>query len=80
MQPDLHSMERRSVGLNDTAVRRDVQLGRVADGLRVVESGLTEGDKIIVDGTQKVFFAGAPVKPREVAMDSALSGAQTAMN
>jgi len=68
------------VGLNDTAVRRDVQLGRVADGLRVVESGLTEGDKIIVDGTQKIFFAGAPVKPREVVMDSALSGAQTAMN
>jgi membrane fusion protein, multidrug efflux system len=67
------------LGPNDTAVRRDVQLGRVADGLRVVESGLTEGDKIIVDGTQKIFFAGAPVKPREVAMDSALSDAQTAM-
>lgn len=68
------------LGPNDTAVRRDVQLGRVADGLRVVESGLTEGDKIIVEGMQKIFFAGAPVKPLEVAMDSAPSGAQTAMN
>jgi multidrug efflux system membrane fusion protein len=68
------------LGPNDTAVRRDVQLGRVADGLRVVESGLAEGDKIIVDGTQKIFFAGAPVKPHEVAMDGALSGAQAAMN
>jgi multidrug efflux system membrane fusion protein len=68
------------LGPNDTAVRRDVQLGRVAEGLRVVESGLTAGDKVIVDGTQKIFFTGAPVKPHEVAMDGALSGAQTAMN
>ena len=68
------------LGPNDTAVRRDVQLGRVADGLRVVESGLTEGDKIIVDGTQRIFFAGAPVKPHEVAMDGSVSNAQTAMN
>ena len=68
------------LGPNDTAVRRDVQLGRVAEGLRVVESGLTEGDKVIVDGTQKIFFAGAPVKPHEVAMDGPPSGVQTAMN
>ena len=68
------------LGPNDTAVRRDVQLGRIAEGLRVVESGLTEGDKVIVDGTQKIFFAGAPVKPHEVAMDGPPSGVQTAMN
>jgi membrane fusion protein, multidrug efflux system len=68
------------LGPNDTAVRRDVQLGRVAEGLRVVESGLTAGDKVIVDGTQKIFFAGAPVKPHEVAMDGPPSGVQTAMN
>jgi membrane fusion protein, multidrug efflux system len=68
------------LGPNDTAVRKDVQLGRIADDLRVVESGLTEGDKVIVDGTQRIFFAGAPVKPHEVAMDAARSGARTAMN
>ena len=68
------------LGPNDTAVRRDVQLGRVAEGLREVESGLTAGDKVIVDGTQKIFFAGAPVKPHEVAMDHAPTAAQTAMN
>jgi multidrug efflux system membrane fusion protein len=68
------------LGPKDVAMRRDVQLGRVIDGLRVVDSGLTEGDKIVVEGMQKIFFAGAPVKPHEVAMTEALSSAPTAMN
>jgi membrane fusion protein, multidrug efflux system len=68
------------LGPNDTAVRRDVQLGRVADSLRVVESGLTAGDKVIVDGIQRIDFTGARVKPHMVAMDGVRLNAQTATN
>ena len=50
------------------AQRKDVQLGRTADGLRIVESGLAAGDKVIVSGVQKVFFPGMPVKAKTVAM------------
>lgn len=51
------------------AVRKDVELGRVTDGMRVVEAGLEPGDRIIVNGVQKVFFPGMPVQAVEVAMD-----------
>ncbi len=44
------------------AQRRDVQLGRTADGLRIVERGLAAGDRVIVDGVQKVFMPGMPVQ------------------
>jgi multidrug efflux system membrane fusion protein len=50
------------------AQRRDVQLGRLADGLRIVSSGLKAGDKVIVDGVQKVFMPGMPVQAKAVAM------------
>nr|WP_233590169.1 efflux RND transporter periplasmic adaptor subunit [Dyella dinghuensis] len=68
------------LGPNNTAMRKDVQLGRIVNGLRVVESGLAEGDKVVVDGTQKIFFPGASVQPHDVTMDAALSDTQTAMN
>ncbi|MCW4455383.1 efflux RND transporter periplasmic adaptor subunit [Flavobacterium sp. MXW15] len=51
------------------AQRRDVQLGRSAEGLRIVEQGLEPGDKVIVDGVQKVFMPGMPVDAKPVAMD-----------
>lgn len=51
------------------AQRRDVQLGRSAEGLRIVEQGLKPGDKVIVDGVQKVFMPGMPVDAKPVAMD-----------
>ncbi len=51
-----------------TAQRRDVQLGRNAAGLRIVQSGLKPTDKVIVGGVQKVFFPGMPVQARTVAM------------
>jgi multidrug efflux system membrane fusion protein len=57
------------VGQENTAQRRDVVLGRKADGLRVVESGLAPGDWVIVQGVQKVFFPGMPVTPHPVAID-----------
>ncbi|MBS7456433.1 efflux RND transporter periplasmic adaptor subunit [Coralloluteibacterium stylophorae] len=44
------------------AQRRDVRLGRVVDGRRIVEDGLAAGDRVIVSGVQKVFFPGMPVQ------------------
>jgi multidrug efflux system membrane fusion protein len=57
------------LGKGNQAVRKDVVLGRSADGLRVVESGLSAQDVVIVNGVQKVFFPGMPVVPKKVAMD-----------
>ncbi|CAA9309277.1 MAG: RND efflux system, membrane fusion protein [uncultured Lysobacter sp.] len=56
------------LGAKNTAERRDVVLGRMADGLRMVESGLTAADRVIVHGVQKVFFPGMPVVPQQIAM------------
>jgi multidrug efflux system membrane fusion protein len=56
------------LGPDNTAVRKDVQLGRMIDGLRVVESGLGAKDKVIVHGVQKVFMPGMPVSPKTIAM------------
>ena len=51
-----------------TAQRRDVSLGRKADGLRIVEAGLVKGDRVIVNGIQKVFMPGMPVQAQVVQM------------
>ena len=56
------------VGEGDTAQRKDVLLGSAVDGLRIVESGLVAGDKVVVNGMKKIFFPGAPLKPVEVPM------------
>jgi multidrug efflux system membrane fusion protein len=56
------------VGEGDTAMRKDVVLGSAVDGLRIVESGLAAGDKVVVNGMKKIFFPGAPLKPIEVPM------------
>ena len=58
------------LGEDNTAQRRDVELGRMADGLRVVRSGLAPEDRVIVSGVQKVFMPGMPVSPTEVAMEA----------
>lgn len=56
------------VGEDSQAERRDIVQGGMAAGLRVVESGLAEGDQVIVHGVQKVFFSGMPVAPVAIAM------------
>jgi multidrug efflux system membrane fusion protein len=56
------------LGPQNTAMRKDIVAGRDIDGLRIVESGLSPQDKVIVDGVQKVFFPGMPVSPTTVAM------------
>jgi multidrug efflux system membrane fusion protein len=59
---------------------RPVTLGPLVDGLRVVRSGLTAGDRVIVNGLQRVR-PGAKVEVVKVAMDAPHStdaAAQTA--
>lgn len=63
------------VGADGRAARRDVALGRRVDGLRVVESGLAPGDRVIVHGVQKVFFPGMPVQAQTIAMGAPPAGA-----
>jgi membrane fusion protein, multidrug efflux system len=56
------------LGPDNKAVRRDITLGRIVDGLRVVATGLQSGDQVIVHGVQKVFFPGMAVAPTVIAM------------
>jgi multidrug efflux system membrane fusion protein len=56
------------LGPENRALRKDITLGRTAEGLRVVSSGLQAGDRVIVHGVQKVFFPGMPVAPQQIAM------------
>ena len=71
-QAVLTDQDRRYVyvlGEGNVAVRKDVTLGARVEGLRVVTSGLSPGDRVIVNGVRKIFFPGQPVSPREVPMD-----------
>lgn len=52
------------VGDKDVAEKRIVKLGRLHDGLREIESGVKPGERIVVDGLQRVR-PGAPVAPNE---------------
>lgn len=51
----------------DHAQYREVVLGATVDGLRIVSSGLKEGDRIVVEGLQRVH-PGDPVKAKTVPM------------
>src|SRR3546814_6061534 len=55
------------LGDGNKAERKDVELGRMIDGLRVVKSGLSAKDKVIVHGVQKVFMQGMPGAPKTIA-------------
>jgi len=75
----------RAVGADSKAEYRPVTLGPVVDGLRVVRSGLKAGEKIVVNGLQRVR-PGAPVTAQIVPMDAvvtaaaAKAGTQVALN
>ncbi len=56
------------VGAEDKVKRKDVVLGSIHDGLRVVQSGLEATDKVIVSGLQKIFALETKVKANVVAM------------
>jgi multidrug efflux system membrane fusion protein len=57
------------VGGDNTAAYREVKLGAAVEGLRVVTSGLEAGERIVVNGLQRVR-PGAVVVPEPVAMDT----------
>ena len=59
------------VGADNKAAYREVTLGAAVEGLRVVTSGLTAGERIVVNGLQRVR-PGALVAPKPVAMDTRL--------
>lgn len=67
------------LGKGNTAQRKDVVLGRTAEGLRIVTSGLTAQDTVIVNGVQKVFMPGMPVAPTLVSMSASSSESKVAV-
>ncbi|WP_457578626.1 efflux RND transporter periplasmic adaptor subunit [Ensifer adhaerens] len=69
----LTDQDRRFVYILDdknNAVRKDISVGRLIDGLRVVDTGLKPGDQVVVAGFQKIYASGTPVSPSAVAMTS----------
>lgn len=57
------------VGADGKTERRQVTLGGMAEGLRIVEEGLTPGEQIVVSGLQRIMMPGQPVTPEMVSMD-----------
>lgn len=55
------------VGADDRAEFRAVTLGRAVDGLRVVTSGLSGGERIVVNGLQRIR-PGTLLRPEPVTM------------
>jgi multidrug efflux system membrane fusion protein len=52
-----------------------VELGKSVDGLRIIDSGLAAGDRVIVHGVQKIYFPGMQVHARPIAMGEAAPSA-----
>jgi multidrug efflux system membrane fusion protein len=65
------------VDADGKAERREVSLGPVVDGLRVVRDGLKPGEKIVVNGLQRVK-PGAPVMAQSVPMVASVTPAKDA--
>lgn len=61
------------VDSNDEVMRRQVTTGRQVNELVLIREGLNGGDRVIVNGTQKIFGAGMKVRPRQVAMRDGLT-------
>jgi multidrug efflux system membrane fusion protein len=56
------------VGADNKVAYREVKLGPVVDGLRIVRAGLAAGETIVVNGLQRVR-PGSLVAPHPVRMD-----------
>lgn len=68
----LTDQDRRYVYVLDAenrATRRFVETGRRVDGLLVIREGLQSGDRVVVNGLQKILYPGFEVAPQLVAMD-----------
>ena len=59
----------------DSLAYRPVEIGRLADGLRIVRSGVQAGEKVVVNGLMRVR-PGMKVTPTVVAMVPDSSGAR----
>jgi len=59
------------VGADQTVEYRTVTLGPLVDGLRVVQSGLQPGDRVVINGLQRVR-PGVKVTPVMASMDQQL--------
>jgi RND family efflux transporter MFP subunit len=57
------------VGPDKTAQFREVKLGPLQDGMRVIESGLKAGELVVVNGLQRVR-PGAPLAPEVLKVDA----------
>ena len=62
------------VGVGDTVTARDVNTGQWSGNLWIIESGLTAGDRVVVDGIQKIA-PGRVVKPVPAVDSAAAPGA-----
>ncbi|WPB55267.1 efflux RND transporter periplasmic adaptor subunit [Xylophilus sp. GOD-11R] len=62
------------IGPDNKAEYREVRLGGPIDGLRIVDSGLKAGERIVVNGLQRVR-PGSLVAPQEVPMQQARADA-----
>ena len=62
------------VGPGDTVATRDVQAGPWAGDLWIIDRGLVPGDRVVVDGVQKIA-PGRPVKPVPLADSAAAAPA-----
>jgi len=51
----------------DEVTRRDIEVGSLNDGLRVIQSGLKAGERVILSGLQRVR-PGMKVNPKNIAM------------
>ena len=61
------------VGADDRAAFRAVTLGRSVEGLRVVTAGLSSGERIVVNGLQRIR-PGTLLRPEAVAMGERTPG------
>lgn len=52
----------------NTVERRPVEIGPTQEELVLIRSGLDAGEMVVVNGLQKIFFAGMTVTPKRVAM------------
>lgn len=59
------------VEADNTVSRREVTTGREVGDLLVIHDGLEGGERVIVNGLQRVVGAGMQVSPRQVAMRDA---------
>ena len=65
------------VGADGTAQYRGVTLGPIVDGLRVVRTGLKPGERIVINGLQRVR-PGSKVQPTVAPMEPPAAGGQVA--